>query len=167
MPIDRFGQISKFVPILAPVDATSTTKITNFVNVQNAHRCTFLIPFGVITSSSTTASPAVTVIAASTAASTGGVAIPFSYRKSAAVGTDTWGAVTAVAATGVTMTLTDDGMALLIDVDPINVANAATTTTAKFVAVKFIPNAYQTVCLLSAMAMLEPRYAQTSMVGSS
>jgi hypothetical protein len=168
MPIGRFGQILKLVPVLAPADITTNATKTALVDLANAHRCTFILQFGSITSSSTSASPKVTVLAATAAASTGATAIAFNYRKSSAVATDAWGTITAAtAAAGVTMALTDDNMALLVDVNPVDVFNGVGTPDGRYVYVLITPEAHTTACVVGALAEIEPRYAQNSMVSAS
>jgi len=156
--IGRYGQINKMVPALAPVDLATSGGNSIPVNMANAHRCTFLAHFGVITGSSTTV-PVVTLMVATGAATTGATAITFNYRLSGAVGTDSWGAVTAATTAGKSLTLTSDGMVLLVDVDPSLVAGV---TDGKYVYLHIATGATVSVCLAQVMAEIEPRYAATN-----
>ena len=165
--IGRYGQINKIMPVLAPVDTTTTAANTIPVDLSNAHRCTFGIMFGAITSSSTTAAPTVTVLAATGAATTGATAIAFNYRLSAAVGTDTWGAITAATTAGKALTLTSDNMMLLIDVNPVDVFNGVGAPDGRYVYVHIASEAHVTSLVIAGFAEIEPRYAQTSMLSAT
>ena len=115
---NRLGQLEQVVPLLAPVDAGTTEKKL-FVNAALTHRVTFLVYFGVITSTSADQYINVSVLACTSAATTSGTAIAFNYRVSAATGTDTLGAVTAATTAGISVdTTSQDGMLLIIDIDP-------------------------------------------------
>ena len=161
--IDRYGQILKLVPVLAPADITSTDTNTALVDMANAHRCTFLVYTGSITSSSTTA-PVITLMAATGGATTSATAIAFNYRKSSAITTDTWGDVTAATSSGVTVALTDDNKLFMIDVDPSVVASK---TDGRYVYLHIDTSATTTALVVGASAMLEPRYAANTMISSS
>ncbi len=107
---------------IAPVD-TTTTATEGYSDVVDAGECTeieFDLYTGVITGDD------VVVKAYSDANTTagGGTAIPFRYKLTAATGTDSVGAWTACAATGVTLpTATDDGKLLRVSIDPANCTN--------------------------------------------
>jgi len=161
--IDRYGQVLKFLPVLTPADITTTDTNTAVVDMSNAHRCTFLVYLGSITSSSTTA-PIITLMAATGAATTSATAITFNYRLSSAIATDSWGAITAATATGVTVALTDDNKLLLIDVDPSVVAGK---TDGRYVYLHIDTAATITALVVGASAVIEPRYAANSMISAS
>ena len=107
------------VPLKAPVDSAGTAFATPWVDLKNALHATFFDYFGVVTATSADQNIVVTMEAATAATSNAEVAIAFKYRLSAATGNNTWGAVTAVAATGLSLdTTSSDGMMLMIDIDP-------------------------------------------------
>jgi hypothetical protein len=94
MKDNRFGFGERTIPLKAPVDSGGTAFATAFVDMSKALRATFSDYFGVITAAS--ADQVITITL-----------------------TDTWGAVTAVAATGLTIdTTAKDGMMVQIDVNP-------------------------------------------------
>lgn len=161
--IDRYGQVAKFLPVLTPADITSTDTNTAVVDLSNAHRCTFLVYTGSITSSSTTA-PIITLMAATGAATTSATAIAFNYRKSGAIATDTMGDITAATSTGVTVALTDDNKLFIIDVDPSVVASK---TDGRYVYLHIDTAATTTALVVGATAILEPRYAANTMISAS
>ena len=71
------------VPVLAPADIVSTATNTTHVKVTG-HHVSFLVSFGAITGDSV----AITVEESSAASTTSAEAIPFKYRTSGAVGSD-------------------------------------------------------------------------------
>lgn len=120
----RFGEGINVIPVLAPVDqGNAGTDNTIYVDLKRANWLTFLVMMGAMTSD---ASDTVTfVVDCSTDGSTTGAACAFQYRLSAAVGTNTWGAVTDSTSDGAAIVgATDDNKAILIEVDPATVAAA-------------------------------------------
>ena len=82
-------------------------------------------------------------------------AIAFNYQKSAAVGADTMGAVTAATTSGVTLTATTDNNKMLrIYVDP-----SALSSGTPYIRVVLTPAA-ETACLVAAIYRLRSRYPQ-------
>ena len=165
--LSRFGQIVKVLPVLAPQDIGATATKTAIVDLKNAHRLTFLIPFGSITAASADQAITVTVLAATGAASTGATAIAFNYRLSSAVATDALGAITAATASGVSIATTDDNKMLLIDVDPIVARIANSDDDCQYVYALITPDGGATATLVSAIAEIEPRQSQNSMLSAS
>ena len=156
-----------FVPLLAPVDTTATAINSNAVDLAGCHRATFLIPFGSVSAACTTDTVTVTVLASSVVTSGTGTAIAFNYRISSAVGTDSWGAVTAALAAGYAMPASLQNNLLLIDVDPDVVLNGVTNLNGRYVRIVITPTAAAGHTLVSVLAELEPRFAQTNMVSAS
>lgn len=136
------------VPILAPVSITAATN-TDVVGLKKYHAAKFLLPFGALAVDLT-----ITVTeSASTAAS--GTDIAFKYRESSAVGTDVMGAWADALSTGHVMTgTTDNGIMVEVLVD-----GADLTDGYPYVFLTLTP-ASASACLVSAVAVLEPRYAQ-------
>jgi len=161
--INRFGQISHIVPVSSPVDHSTTSFNTALVDMANAHRCTFIVHFGVVTCASTTM-PIITLHASTVGTTVGAEAIAFKYRLSATVGTDTLGAITDATSAGRTGTATDDGMILLIDVDPSLVAGK---TDGRWVYLRCTSAATISALVVGVVAEIEPRYIATSPTSAS
>lgn len=122
----RYGEGLNVVPVLAPVDqGAAGTDVSSYVDLRRANWLTFLVMLGAMTSD---ASDTVTfVVDCSTDGSTTGAACAFKYRLSAAVGTNTWGAITDSTSDGAAIVgATDDNKSILIDVDPAVVRAAKT-----------------------------------------
>jgi hypothetical protein len=121
----RFFEKMKVLPILSPVSlVTDDTIASAYVDLNNANWCTLALHFGIITCDS----PVIT-LECSTAATSNAteVAIGFQYRLSTAVDTDDTaaGTITTATSTGVTLTASDDGKVLFVEVDPSAVAAVA------------------------------------------
>lgn len=160
----RFGEKLQVVPILAPQDITETATATSFVNIQKAHWITFLLQFGTITGDSIDVKPEVSIENADSGTEAN---VKFRYRLSSAIGTDSWGAITDVAAgSTVGIAAGDDNKLLLIDVDPADVS--AALSNADNVRLLITPGSSGvTACLVSAIAVLEPRYPALNPQSSS
>jgi hypothetical protein len=154
----RFVVGENIVPLIAPVDKSTNSWASPFVDLKNALHATFFVYFGVITSTSADEYITITMEVATTSASGAEVAIPFRYRLSGATGANTWGAITSVAATGVAiLTASNDGMLLAIDIDPA----ALDTLLALGRHVRMVGTSTEmTVDLMAAWAVLDPRYPQ-------
>jgi len=161
--IERFQQVLKKTPVLAPADIASTDTNTAVVDLVNAQHCTFLVNTGSITSSSTTA-PIITLMAATSAATTSATAIAFKYRKSSIIATDTWADIADATATGMTLALNDDSKLIEIDVDP---ALVAAKTDGRFVYLHIDTSATTTALVIGASVEIEPRYAANTMQSCS
>lgn len=149
----RFGEDLLVFPVLAPVDNASTDNTyTSWVNVSKAHRVTFGLQFGVITSSSI----AIFVEENSTSGSTSNAEeINFRYRLSDPVGGSTWSAITTASTTGILVSGSDeDNTLLLIDVDPSSMSDGKT-----FLAVR-VNAGSSNPAFVSAFVVIQPRYAQ-------
>lgn len=159
----RLGFGENIIPLKAPVDSAGTAYATPYVDLKNQLHLTFLAYFGVITATSADQSVVVTVEASTAATSNATeVAIPFSYRLSGATGANSWGAVTAAAAAGVSVTTTDDGKALLVDVDPAAIEKLHGQRDARFVRMVVGIDAGGTVTLNAVTAITDPMYPQVT-----
>lgn len=156
-----YGMKQNIVPLIAPVDTAATAIASPFVALQSAHALRFLLFFGVITAASADQSVTVTVEAATTGATGSEAAIAFNYRKSDAVGANVWGAITAATSAGLAIATTDDGKAVLIEVDPAAVQTAKEDAT--HVRVVITPDGGGTVTLVTALAEIDPRYMGSTM----
>jgi hypothetical protein len=168
MPKD-YGMINEYIVVKSPTAATTAAWASSFVDLQNALSCTFLVSFGVLTAASTSQALLMTVEASSTD-STNALSLPVkcNYRISAAVDTNTWGAVTAMttAAGGITATSANAQMTYLINVDPVDAANAVASGLGRWVHVVGAPTQIATDTL-AVTAIVKPRYIQTSPVSAS
>lgn len=161
----RFAEGFKLLPVLRPVDIVATATATSYVDLDNANWCSFWVQFGSLTSDST---DLITItVEASTAGSSNATeaAIAFSSRLSAAVDTDTLGAIVSNASTGLAITATDDNKGVWIDVDPSAVAASAADR--RYVRVVITPNSEVAACVVSATAFLEARYTGNSIPSST
>jgi len=161
--IGRFGQINHLVPISGALDHTTNTFNTTFVDMTKAHRATLGVIFGAITASSTTL-PKLTLLSATSSATTGAEAIAFKYRISAAVATDTQGAITDATSAGIDITASYDNMLLMIDVDPALVAGK---TDGRWVYLHVTSAATISALATAVFAELEPRYIAASPTSAS
>jgi len=118
MPHQIMTQNGHIIHGLAPVaDAFSGTVRSDVFNMKNYNGCTFLIYKGV----GTTGTSTITVNACDNTTPSNRTAIPFRYRVNTS--SDTWGAVTAVAATGFATTAGSNHMYEII-VDAAELAKA-------------------------------------------
>lgn len=162
----RYAQGLKVLPILGPIDIVATATATQYVDMDELNWLTVLCPFGVVTSTDSTGEIVVTV-EASTAGSSNGTegAIAFQYRLSAAVATDTMGAIGSATSAGVAVANTADNTLLVIEIDPAVVSASADTR--RYVRVVFTPTSETTVCIVGAIAVGEPRYPGNSIPSST
>lgn len=157
------GQNVQVVPLLASV-ATTTPLASAFVNISNAQEVTFYVL--AITDTTTT----VTVECCTTNSTSGGATedqIGFKYRLSAALGTDTWGAVTAGTTAGAALTGTGGGTyAMIIDLDPTEVAKTLGEDY-KYARVSIAAGSNYSAVTRTVSAFLKPRYGQHYIASSS
>jgi len=165
----RYAFGEHIVPLKAPVDSAGTAYATPYVNLKDALHCTFFAYFGVVTAASADQNIVVTVEAStSTTSNATEVALAFRYRLSGATGTDTWGAVTSVDNTGVSLDTTSvDGKMIAIDIDPAAIEAAHGQRDAKFVRLVMGIDAGGTVTLNAVWAELDPMYPQTTHLSAS
>lgn len=164
----RFAEGMKILPVLAPIDIVATATNSAYVDFRRVNWCTFLVPFGVFTSTDSTGEAVVTVVSNAvndtSSSDNNEVAVAFSYRLSAAVGTDSMGAIAAATSAGVAVANTDDGKMLVIDVDP---AVAMATAGQRYVRLVITPTAESTVTNVSAVALVEHRYPGNAIPSST
>jgi hypothetical protein len=153
------------VPLVAPVAGTTGTITSPYVDLRNAQKSSFLVMFGAITSTTTTDEMVITVECA-TAEDGTEAAIAYRYRISAAVGANTWGAVTSVAATGVGLGADDsDDMSVWVEVDPDELA-ANDYRYARVLATPS-PASQMEAYVISVCAIIEARYKQTTHISAT
>lgn len=159
-----FAEYDNVFPVLAPVDTgTGPETFTNWVDLKTAQEVSFMVYFGAITTATAADLMTVTVESSTTGDSSSETAIAFNYRLSGATGANTWGAITAAAATGCEIASTDDGKMLFITIDPAKVAETANKRWVRVV----LTQTGLAACLVSVVAMIKPRYAQTTMTSAS
>lgn len=161
----RFAEGFKLLPVLKPQDIVATATASSYVDLDNANWCSFWVNLGALTSDST---DTVTItVEASTAGSSNATegAIAFYSRLSAAVDTDTLGAIVTNTTTGVAITATDDNKGVWIDIDPSAVAASAADR--RFVRVVLTPNAEMASCVVGVTAFLETRFTGNSIPSST
>lgn len=164
------GLYENIVPLVAPVDATTTNPILGeYLDLQSCNRAAILVYFGVVTSATATDTMTLTLEASTASTSNASEeAIPFNYRLSAAKATgNTWGAVTAATSAGVALGASTvfDGFMINIDIDPA--AIVALKPEARYVRVVLTEdNAYSAVNY-SMIGIIDPRYKQTTMIAAT
>jgi len=159
----QFAEGVKILPIIAPVDTAATALQSAYVDLTESLWAQFHVNFGVITTGTATIT-----VEASTAGSSNATeaAVPFKYRLSGAVNTDTLGAITAATSAGVSVTASDDAKLYIIDVDPAALpANPGADF--KWLRVKIAPTTDMTVCLAGVNALLQPRYPGNALYSTS
>jgi len=162
----RFAEKLHIVPLLAPA-ASSDSRASAYINIENAHWASFLLYAGAMTSDST---DTITItVEASTAASSNAteIQVPFQYRLSSATGGDLWGAIgSAAAATGYAITAEDDNKLLLVEVNPDAIPALTGYTDHKFLRVVCTADIV-TAYSLDVVAILEPRYGKNLIPSST
>ena len=163
----RYAQGLKVLPILKPQDIVATATATSYVDLDEINWATFLVQFGNVASTDSTGECIVTVECSTGNTSNATEAqIAFQYRLSAAVDTDTMGAITAAtAAGGAAVGQGDDNKMLVIDLDPAAVA--ANAATMRYVRVVITPTSEITATLVNAIFIGEPRYPGNAIPSST
>lgn len=160
-----FVGYDNIVPLVAPVAGTTGTITSPYVDLRNAQNASFLVQFGAITSTTTTDEMVITVECATAEGGTE-AAVGFRYRKSGAVGANTWGAVTTVAATGVGMGADDsDNMCVWVELEPDELA-ANDYRYARFKATPS-PASQMEAYVIAALAFIQARYKQTTHISAT
>lgn len=159
------GMYDNIIPLVAPVDGTTGSPATPYIDLQACHHANFLVYFGVVTSD--TATDIITVTMEASTASTSDAseeALPFNYRTSVAFATgNTWSAVGAATSAGLSMGASTvfDGFMLLVDVDPAVIVGLKPD--ARYVRLQLTPNNAYSVMLYSVIGIADARYKQTTM----
>lgn len=163
--MNPFAMYENIVPLLEPQDIASNATASSYMDLKTANRAAFLVAFGAITSATATDREVVTVEAA-TAPDGAEVAIAFSYRLSGALGTNTWGAITAAEATGVALDpAADDNKLMWIEIDPAAVHSAKAD--ASYVRVKLTDTPDMAACLVTVLGVIDPIYRQTAYISAT
>lgn len=153
----NYAEYNHVIPVLSPADIVSTATNTTHIKVTG-HKVAFLVFLGTLTGDSC----AVTVEESSAASTTSAEAIPFKYRLSAAVGGDTWGAVTTADSGGVDLTADDDDKILWVEVDPADLTDGD-----HYLSVLLSPGASASACEVAVIALQDVRYRSLNMQSST
>jgi len=162
----KFGMYENVVPLLAPFDRAATLLETPYIDLQSANRASFLLYFGVVTS--TTATDTLTLTMEASTASTSNAseeAVAFQYRTSAAFATgNTWSAVTDATSAGVSLGASTvfDGFAIQVDVDPAAICGKKPD--ARYVRLVGTHTDAYSVMLVTCVGFVDARYKQTTMI---
>lgn len=139
---------------LVPLDvgAAGTEIFTDVLDVGEYAELEFILACGAITTDDTV----IKLYSDANTTTGGGTAIAFKYKQSAALGTDTSGAWTSIASTGLTLTATTDtNKTLRVNVDPQLCEGLP------YVYLGIDPGESQTVGLYSVVAVGVPTYSQS------
>ena len=162
----RFAEKLKVLPVLAPADSTDGG--SQFIDMEEVQWLSYLVSFGTMTSDSTDTITVTVECSTATTTSTADINLPFHYRLSSAVATDSMGAITAVVSSdSVAITATDDDKVLIIDVDPACIPVQTSYTAHKYVRLFFDMSAQLASNIIGAIAVIEPRYPGNSMNSST
>jgi hypothetical protein len=158
-----FVGYDNIICFLAPQDIVSTATTCPYVDLLNAQKAFFLIQFGAVTSATVTDDWTITIEAATAEGGTE-AEVDFRYRVSGAVGANTWGAVTTVAAaTGIGVAPdANDNMGYLIEVDP----DALAANDYRYARV-VLTDVDSEATLVCGFAFLEARYKQTTHISAT
>lgn len=158
----NFAEEYQVVPILPPQDILLTGTGTDYVKMSSIGQGQLEIEIfaGNLGATDSTGNLLVTVQTSTSGDSDATADIAFNYRLSAAIGTNTWGTITAATSAGIAMvSSTADNMMMLIYVDPA-VAGA------EYVKAYLQPSTDSTATMVSAVARFIPRYAQNAQIDS-
>ena len=149
-----FSEQFKILALTESADVTTAGVDSQSVNFGKIHRGCFLLNFGSITNNDTLS----VYVGAATATKT--TAIAFSYRHAAAdtksALSDTFGAVTAVPSTGLTLAATTfDHKLLIVEVDSQAIADATPWVTLEIAGTASTQN-------ISILFIGEPRFSSNS-----
>lgn len=156
----RYAMDYHVVPTLQPVDDTATAA-TAFVDVKDHLWLEFLVPLGAVTGDTVT----MTVEECTANATSGGateVAVPFVYRLSSALGTDSMGAATTSSSSGIAISASDDNMVYVLSIDPRRLDENY-----NFVRVTFAQGSSTSDFAAAVIALLYPRYPQATPLSAS
>ena len=163
-----YNENEKVLNLLAPQDIIAVATASAYVHVSDAaNTIELMIPFGAIASTDSTGEVVVT-LEASTAGSSNATesAIAFKYRLSAAVATDTMGALTSATASGAAVGQASDNTTLFCFVEPSQLA--ALGADFQYLRAVITPTAEVTSTIVGGVhARFRARYAGASIPSST
>lgn len=155
------------MPLIEPHAITATVHRSVYIDCNYANWAGFLVNFGTVTTGAgaTCDGLTITVEGSSIQTSAGATEIPFVYRLSSAMGTDSWGTITAGTSDGVTLTSSDLGNAVLnVGVDPAVLPGRGEKY--RFITLVLTPTS-TTAITCGVLGYVEPRYPGNSQLSSS
>lgn len=147
---------SNIIYLVESKDIASTVTASAYMDLKHANRAAFLLAFGAITSATAGDVYDITVEAA-TAPDGTEAQIDFYYRKSGALGTNTWAAITSASTLALAASV-DDNKMIWIEVDP----DALAASDYRYVRVKITDNPDMTAGLVSVLGFIDQKYHQTT-----
>ena len=150
MSYSHSSQDLHIVPCFTPVDTGAVTAASDVIDAGECTHVQFLIYFGALDVAGVFNVYEATDAAAGTSVQT----FAYTYRYSAVTGTDLMGAVTVPAAVDLAYAGTEDGMILVVDIEP-----AKLTAGYPYVWVEINPTAGANNTL-AIIALVTPRYSQ-------
>ena len=154
-----YGIDPRILPAVLAQSGTTGDVATSFLNLANCHVAELVVMLGAITSDDTV----LTFRESTGSDSTSDLAIPFRYRLSAAIGTDTgWGSVTTCDSAGLTLGQADDNKVLIVHFDPADLTDGY-----KYVHGEFATGGSTAAFALAAIWLIDPRYATTDPASDS
>lgn len=153
----NLGEQIHIVPVYFGADK-ATGVVADFINMGLFHKVEFIIGFGTMG----TADYTFKLQASAAQAGTTATDLAFQYRKTAAAGTDTMGALTDVAAesTATAAYATDSGMYWIVDFD------SSELTAAKPYVGFYLTRGSSATAQIQIIALCWPRYAQATPSGA-
>lgn len=143
-------------PAVSPVANINATTTSAYLNVKGGNFISFILTQK--SAGTNTGTSTVTVQAASDTSGTGATAVPFRYRKkTTAVTSDQWGAVTNATSAGFATTANEDTL-YEIEVDPALIVGAAVNGK-PFVALKLTQLVADAVLGSVIAVVRQPRFA--------
>jgi hypothetical protein len=148
------------VPIMALTTVTAAATDSAFVNMKNYQWVDFLVHIGTLTGDVMTMT--VEEATANVSTSSTPVTMPFVYRQSSAVGTDSLGTATTCASTGVAAADTDDNTLWVLSVDPSTMTDGYS-----YLRVSLAEGSSTSASVKGVTALLYPKYAQATALSTS
>lgn len=155
-----FNEEFQVVPLYCGAPTSTGAFFSAFMDITGAKKVRFLVSYKTIDTATT-----LYLYCATSNASTSAIATKGTYTK-ATIGTDSWGDVTALASTGLSLTATtDDSTAYIVEADPVVIRNEGDDY--KFVGIYSSATNYSTAMAANVWGIMVPAYAQHDMISSS
>ena len=163
-----FAEKVQIVPLRAPAASTDSFN-SGAVKMKNVQWLSFLVQWGAMGGGATSTYAFKPRSATANTTAAGDTALPFSYRLASAVGADSWGAITDVAAdTAVTVTEAQANRALLIEIDPAAIPGL--DSDAEYCYLECVAagdGATDANYAMSVVGLIAPRYPQNANLGTT
>ena len=151
----RYAQDYHVLPVLALTSVTATATKTQWVNAGQNHWVDFHVMLGTMEGDSVTITVEECTANNTATASAAEVAVPFCYRKCAAIASDTFGALTTNDSGGLEVDTDEANLTIIVSVDPASLDDGY-----NYVRVVLSESGDATACVKGVNAILYPRYAQ-------